>query len=162
AERFGVGQAVFPLTKTNTNFDATHDSCLLNGECANPAILLANVFFSTTGQQNPPALRAAPFRKGGFQALPIKGETDGISPAVSPCTRAPRSVSGWTKAPPGQESYSHDLREPPAFWVAKLAASLTPREGGLVRPVFCRPKHERNFSARQSRCTSRPPAARVA
>src|SRR5215831_4591684 len=44
-------------------------------------------------QQNPPALRAAPFTKGGFQVLPfIKGETEGISPAVSHGCRTPTSA----------------------------------------------------------------------
>src|SRR5207249_4800614 len=47
-------------------------------------ILLANVLFTTAPLPNPPALRAAPFTKGGFWAPSFsKGGTGRISPAVS-------------------------------------------------------------------------------
>ena len=58
-----------------------------HGDTAGECVLLHLV------QQNPPALRAAPFTKGGFQVLPfIKGETEGISPAVSHGCRTPTSA----------------------------------------------------------------------
>src|SRR5437773_12081816 len=47
-------------------------------------ILLANVLFTTAPLPNPPALRAAPFTKGGFWVPSFsKGGTGRISPAVS-------------------------------------------------------------------------------
>src|SRR3989442_14174290 len=61
-------------------------------ECASHAILLANVLFITATFPNPPALRAAPFTKGGFWVPSfIKGGTGRISPAVSPCSRLRRA-----------------------------------------------------------------------
>ena len=77
-------------------------------ECASHAILLANVLFITATFPNPPALRAAPFTKGGFWVPSfIKGGTGRISPAVSPCLRlcSPKpcfgSVTGeaWLRLP---------------------------------------------------------------
>src|SRR5213593_4802388 len=59
-------------------------------ECGSHAILLANVLFITATFPNPPALRAAPFTKGGFWVPSfIKGGTGRISPAVAPGGRTP-------------------------------------------------------------------------
>src|SRR5947209_1349362 len=53
-------------------------------------ILLANVLFITATFPNPPALRAAPFTKGGFWVPSfIKGGTGRISPAGSHSSRTP-------------------------------------------------------------------------
>ena len=53
-------------------------------ECASHAIRLANVLFMTVTLPNPPALRAAPFTKGGFWVPSFsKGGTGRISSAVS-------------------------------------------------------------------------------
>jgi hypothetical protein len=50
------------------------------------AILLANVCCSTAALLNPPALRAAPFAKGGSWVPSfVKGGTGKISPAGSSC-----------------------------------------------------------------------------
>src|SRR5258705_13479479 len=53
-------------------------------EIVSNRILLANVFSSIAMRQNPPALHAAPFTKGGFWVPSFgKGGTGRISPTAS-------------------------------------------------------------------------------
>src|SRR5438093_6506027 len=87
-------------------------------ESGSRAILLANVLFITATFPNPPALRAAPFTKGGFWVPSfIKGGTGRISPAVSPRSRfhlvqlccTDHQPEAWLRAVKAQAWLAHSI-----------------------------------------------------
>src|SRR5438093_5116047 len=99
-------------------------------------ILLANVLFTTAPLPNPPALRAAPFTKGGFWVPSFsKGGTGRISPAVSHGLHTPHRTGARYNllsllTPPLHQRLRHPLHQlcpVPGPRLPKLAHGRIPR-----------------------------------